>query len=174
MPVVNKHFGLCRECNNIRLHGNKWGKKPKESSHKVKKEPKKSLSAPENSIEMRIKHIIDNPNKRLTHIVNAGRSCGKNYAMDILTYAEVFKRSEHKCEECGAALNDVFQDENGKVIANFRYSHIVPKSIAPELRYNPENFNNLCLADHMKWENGDKKSMKIYKKNKEKFPNYIK
>ena len=88
-------------------------------------------------------------------------------------YLKCFNQSNHVCEECGVELPNYFRDANNKVVARYQYSHIVPKSIAPNLRYDINNVNILCLKCHQKWENGDKKSMKIYEKNKIAFPNFF-
>ena len=69
---------------------------------------------------------------------------------------------------------DEFLDPSGKVNARYRYSHIIPKSISPELRHSIDNINHLCMSCHQKWDFGDKKSMKIYPKNKAKFPGFLK
>lgn len=89
-------------------------------------------------------------------------------------YEECFNNSNHKCEECGKNLPTEFRDDNGKVLARYRYSHVIPKSIAPELRHEEININHLCLEHHQEWENGDKESMKIYLKNKARLPQYFK
>jgi len=82
-------------------------------------------------------------------------------------YKECFDQSDHRCEECGKRLNDEFRDDDGRVIARWRYSHIIPKSIAPRLRHIVLNINHLCLEHHEMWENGDKESMNIFEKNQE-------
>ena len=88
-------------------------------------------------------------------------------------YLECFNLSNHQCEECGVSLPTDFRDINGKVIARWRYSHILPKSIYPELRHSVENINHLCLLHHTQWDHGDKTTMKIYKLNSKKFPNHL-
>ena len=81
--------------------------------------------------------------------------------------------SLHACEECGLKLNNKFRDCDGKIINRFRYSHIIPKSINGNLRHSLDNINHLCFECHSKWENGDKKSMQIFPKNKKRFPQYL-
>lgn len=88
-------------------------------------------------------------------------------------YLESFNSSNHECEECGTSLPNEFRDEDQKIIARWRYSHIIPKSIAPDLRHSVENINNLCLNCHSEWENGFKAGMRIFAKNLKKFPNYL-
>lgn len=167
MPIVNKHFGLCQDCNNIRMHGSKWGKQSPHKEKKKKEPARKSMFVD-----------LASGNDKTVYHVYGGRRSGKSMIaklfMDNAFYKQVFNRSDHKCEECSTQLNDVFEDESGKVLNRWRYSHIIPKSIAPELRHEVGNMNNLCLKCHMEWENGDKKSMKIYKGNKERWPQYIK
>lgn len=69
------------------------------------------------------------------------------------------------CEECNAKLPNEFKDENGRLVAIYRYSHIITKKSAPEFRYNPMNINILCLTCHTKWETGNRKEMNIYENN---------
>ena len=96
-----------------------------------------------------------------------------NYEKDNNFYKECFDSCKvHKCEECNVDLPKVFEHD-GKVVARWRYSHIIPKSIAPKLRRVIDNINHLCFNCHSKWEFGDKMSMKIYDKNQEKYPNYL-
>lgn len=158
--IVNKHFGLCNGCNNERLHGNKYGKqydniktkqKPFKTNKTKKKKAKKSLFF--QSVE----------NKALS-----------NFEKDEILYEKCFNLSSHRCEECGTQLPDQFRDDNGKIIARWRYSHIIPKSIAPELRHKVENINHLCIKDHGRWEGGDKENMNIFNENSKKFPKYFK
>lgn len=92
---------------------------------------------------------------------------------DELFYLECFNNSNHKCEECNTSLPNEFRDADDKIIARFRYSHVIPKSIAPELRHKIENINHLCLECHNRWEHGDKSSMNIFAENLKNFPNYL-
>ena len=84
-----------------------------------------------------------------------------------------FNQSNHKCEECGKQLPTEFRNEEGKIIARWRYSHIVAKSIAPELRHDTNNINHLCLDHHTQWDFGNKDEMKVYTKNAQKLPKYF-
>lgn len=88
-------------------------------------------------------------------------------SLDEELYELIFNTHPHECEECGISLPSDFRDDKGKVLARWQYSHILPKSTYPELRHNPLNMNRLCLNHHEKWENGDKKSMSIWKGNVE-------
>tara|TARA_R110000772_G_scaffold13035_4_gene38980 strand:- start:7744 stop:8238 length:495 start_codon:yes stop_codon:yes gene_type:complete len=152
--IVNKHFGLCRKCNNKRLHGSEFGK-----TYKFTPKPSKlrrgALKPAQGKLSTRKKPM------------------GKNLLLDEEFYEKCFNASNHKCEECGKQLPDEFRGDDGKVIARWRYSHIIPKSIAPELRHEIENINHLCLEHHSKWENGDKKSMRIYDGNVLRLPKYF-
>ena len=166
--IVNKHFGLCLECNNLRLHGSKYGKqykgigsnkksflapkKPKKFRNKSKGKPKKSL-------------FVSNLKEKdeLTTLQK-----------DEIFYEECFNScKDHKCENCREELPSVFRDEEGKIVARFRYSHIIPKSIASHLRHVLKNINHLCARCHTRWDHGDKYNMKIYSENVKKFPNYF-
>ena len=163
--IENKHFFLCGNCNKDRLRVNKDSnsllryidtKNKKQTLKTVvlkKKEPsKKYLFSPLSTKRKNTKEkILDDEN----------------------FYLECFNLSDHRCEECNASLPEEFSDSSGKVIARWRYSHIVPKSIAPELRHNTENINHLCLECHGKWENGNKAEMSIFESNFKRFPNYL-
>ena len=41
-------------------------------------------------------------------------------------------------------------------------SHILTKGAHPEMAHDPRNVNILCFEMHNKWENGDRKSMRVY------------
>jgi hypothetical protein len=163
--VVNSHFKLCDIHNQERLKASKTskidrvcytidkGKKPIRIKEKGKnKENRGSL------------FVNDNVKVKIT---------SNNLIKDEEFYLECFNLSDHKCEECGCDLPTNFRNADGKVEARYRYSHIIPKSIAPELRHNVDNINHLCLVDHQEWENGNKVGMKIFAKNLEKFPNFL-
>ena len=45
-------------------------------------------------------------------------------------------------------------------------SHILTKGAHPSLRHDKRNINLVCMEHHQIWEFGDRKSMKIYEKNK--------
>ena len=162
--IVNKHFGLCRDCNNERLHGSKNGK-----SYNISKKETKPLRAKINRIDHKVKDGIK--------VVFGGQRKSKsfqNILLDEMFYEKCFNKSNHKCEECGVSLPDQFRNEEGKVIARWRYSHIIAKSIAPELRHDTNNINHLCLKHHTQWDHGNKRDMSIYEKNRLKVPNYLK
>lgn len=159
--IINKHFGLCQECNNLRLYGNKYGKQYKETFSN-----KKPIRAVKNSIKKKSKQSL------FTSIIKK-ESKQTVLEKDEIFYQECFNQSNHKCEECNCDLPTIFRDEDGKIIARWRYSHIIPKSIASELRHRMININHLCLKHHTMWDFGDKKSMKIYKTNQVRFPNYL-
>lgn len=148
--VVNKFHMMCQQCNNMRLHGSKFGK-----THKFT--PKRNSSPSVASKAKRDRRIKE----------------------DEEFYETVFNSKPHECEECrlngiNTPLPNEFRDYEGKVNARWQYSHVVPKSITPKhLRHDPLNMNRLCLQHHEQWENGDSKSMKIYAKNKMNFPSYL-
>lgn len=156
-PIVNKHFGLCLECNNIRLHGSKYGKQHKFTN--TKRTPLRTRQ---------------NKNKSLfSNLEPKQKASVKRLSQDEAFYEACFSKSNHRCEECGKRLPTEFRDAEGNVNARWRYSHIVAKSIAPELRHNEENINHLCAEHHTQWDHGDKKAMKIYEENSKKFPQYF-
>jgi hypothetical protein len=156
-PIVNKHFGLCLECNNIRLHGSKHGKQHKFTN--TKRTPLRSRKNKSNSLFSNLE-----PKKKASTT---------RLELDEQFYLRCFEKSNHRCEECGKRLPTEFRDSEGNVNARWRYSHIVAKSIAPELRRNEDNINHLCQEHHTQWDHGDRKVMKIYEKNAAKFPRYF-
>lgn len=169
--IVNKHFGLCDECNNIRLHGSKYGKQ-----YKHTKKPRKSLKSYENNLKQTNKKQSRGTKNRKSLFTTNIKLKKKEKTMlelDEEFYKKCFDNSDHKCEECNCDLPTNFRNEDGFIEARWRFSHILPKSIAPELRHNIDNINHLCLSDHQEWENGDKKSMKIYTKNKARWGKYF-
>ena len=163
--VTNKWFKLCSGCNNKRIHGNEYGK-PIDYKEKEIKPIRASKSKSTN------KRIIDKGKAKVSKD-NKSKTT-KKIELDEIFYEKCFKLSNHKCEECSEKLPDEFRNDEGKVIYRARYSHIVPKSIASELRHVVNNINHLCIKCHQKWDFGDKKEMKIYSKNQLMFPNYLK
>lgn len=153
--IVNSHFRLCRKCNDDRLSE----KRPEKSKSFIKS---KKVQIKRNK-PLKSSGYIKVPEDRLK--VKIGQ--------DNDVYRQVFNSRSCDCEECGKNLNEEFEDEEGNVIARHTYSHIVPKSIAPELRHNINNFNRLCLECHVRWENGDKENMRIFLKNVKLFPEYL-
>jgi nitrate reductase cytochrome c-type subunit len=161
--ISNAFFGLCLICNNNRLQSNR-GVKKNEATKYIQKD-KKLSSAAENRLKFEFKESLrrkTNEKKRNSAIIE-----------DEKFYEQSFNLSNHKCEECNKQLPTDFRGEDGKVIARWRYSHVIPKSIAPELRHNLLNINNLCLQCHQEWENGNKFKMNIFNNNYTNFSNYL-
>ena len=161
--IKNAFHKLCMECNNERLEAKKPAKVYTLSSSKTK-----SVKSKETRLKRKVRDGEKIKKKQ-------GRKMGKNFELDEIFYEKSFNQCKiHECEECRNPLPTEFRDDNGKVIARFRYSHIIAKSIGPEIRHDLNNINHLCLACHTVWDFGDKKSMKIYAKNKLRFPQYLK
>ncbi len=158
--VVNKFHQMCADCNNIRLHGSKYGKVGKlvQTKRKPVRTAKKGLKG-RVSISARVRVGV--------------RTTRDKIIEDEAFYEKCFNMSNNKCEECGEELPSAFLTDSGKVAARWRYSHIIPKSIAPKLRHDTNNINHLCLKHHSEWENGNKEKMKIFKGNKKRFPNHL-
>lgn len=182
--IVNKYFELCQGCNNIRLHGNKYGKQSSfiriDSKFNKRSERELLRRVMKGDSSHKVKRTLDNSNKREVRVIVGGRRFGRSHAIKIwriqqdeIFYEKCFNTSNHKCEECGKNLPQDFRDDDNKVIARWRYSHIIAKSIAPELRYTIKNINHLCLEHHTQWDFGDKKIMKIYKSNSKRFPQFF-
>ena len=160
--LVNSFHGLCSFCNNKRLED---AKNSKPCNHN--KIERGALKTAVNRIERNVASGVK-PTKKKNNKTKDKIKLDENF------YEECFNTSNHKCEECNAQLPDEFLDPSGKVNARYRYSHIIPKSISPELRHSIDNINHLCMSCHQNWDFGDKKSMKIYPKNKVKFPGFLK
>lgn len=65
----------------------------------------------------------------------------------------VWDHKPHYCEECMKPLHDY---------SAVYCSHILTRGAHPEMAHDPRNINILCFRHHNQWENGDKKSMRIY------------
>jgi len=104
--ITNSHFSLCRKCNDERLEERKDKKVHKHTTldkntlkpneNKVKSKTKRSLSSPDFSKEEKKPDLIK---------------------LDELFYEECFNLSDHKCEECGVNLPEIFRDLDGKIVA---------------------------------------------------------
>jgi len=113
-----------------------------------------------------------NHNGKSREQISKGRSKKKDNSKttdmilkDEVFYELCFLEKRQVCEECGKKLPNIFKDENNKVVARHRYSHILPKSTHPKLRHNIDNINILCFDCHYKWEFGNRKSMNLYESN---------
>ena len=60
------------------------------------------------------------------------------------------------CEECGREIT---------FPSPVNVSHILSRGAHPDKSHDPRNVNILCFDCHARWENGDRKNMKIYPKN---------
>lgn len=146
--VVNQKYSLCEGCNFIRLHGIS-----KEEVRRGTIVVKVITSKPK---ARKLSQKVQNLLKR--------EKFAEVKRLDFETYRKVFDENPHECEECGAALNDIFEID-GEILNIWQYSHIASKAAYPEFRHNSKNFNRLCLVHHNQWEFGNRKVMKIYVKN---------
>lgn len=71
-------------------------------------------------------------------------------------YKWVWEHKPHYCEETMRPLPNYS--------ATF-ISHILTRGANPEMAHDPRNVNILCFEMHNKWENGDRKGMRIYPAN---------
>lgn len=71
-------------------------------------------------------------------------------------YKWCWQHYPHRCEETMKPLN--------QYSATY-ISHILTRGAHPEMAHDPRNVNILCFQMHNKWENGDRESMRIYRKN---------
>jgi hypothetical protein len=158
---ANAFHKLCETCNLKRLEESKYNKINKHT--RIERKSSKTK-------ETRFKRTVDKGVKD-----KKSKKVNKNIKLDELFYKECFNScNDHKCEECNTQLPTNFKSDDGKILYRARYSHIIAKSIAPELRHIVKNINHLCFTCHQKWEFGNKKSMKIYSKNKLRLPKYFK
>lgn len=163
--IVNSHYRLCDECNKLRLKSFKASKLIIEYNRTIL--DKKPLKRVEKSLKDKNKGSL------FINIAHKNKRSKDKILKDELFYEQCFNNSDHKCEECDELLPDNFRNSQNKVEARWRYSHIIPKSIAPELRHDIDNINHLCLKCHGEWENGNKVEMRIFSKNYKKFPNFL-
>lgn len=68
-------------------------------------------------------------------------------------YRFCWKHKPHVCEECMKPL---------KEYSATYISHIRTRGAFPEMAFDCRNVNILCVEHHNQWENGDRKSMRIY------------
>lgn len=68
-------------------------------------------------------------------------------------YRFCWKHKPHICEECMKPL---------KEYSATYISHIRTRGAFPEMAFDCRNVNILCFNHHNQWENGDRKSMRIY------------
>lgn len=66
----------------------------------------------------------------------------------------VWSKKNHWCEETIKPLGDHFKA--------IYCSHILTRGANPEMAHDPRNINILCPEMHDKWENGNRKEMRIY------------
>ena len=143
--------GLCKDC----VFENNHGGKNKFEVYKERKSLRIRIDKPKTSI-----YIKEN-NKRAREAKN------NQIEADKAVYREVFELRHPFCEECDAPLPTIFEDSNGKIVANYRFSHILGKGAHAKYRHESWNFNLLCFDCHQTWDFGDKISMKIYPKNRQ-------
>lgn len=65
----------------------------------------------------------------------------------------VWDHKPHYCEECMKPLRNY---------SAVYCSHILTRGGNPEMAHDPRNINILCFEHHNKWENGNRKRMRIY------------
>lgn len=83
---------------------------------------------------------------------------GKRAKVNQVFYKWVWSNKPHVCEETGIVL---------LTYSACYISHIISRGSHPEMAHDPRNTNVLSLEAHNKWENGNRKSMKIYSQNRE-------
>ena len=68
----------------------------------------------------------------------------------------VWEHKPHQCEETLRPLPSY---------SAVYCSHILTRGAHPEIAHDPRNINILCFEAHNRWENGDRKAMRIYPAN---------
>ena len=68
----------------------------------------------------------------------------------------VWDNKPHRCEETMKPLPSY---------SAVYCSHILTRGAHPEIAHDPRNINILCFEAHNRWENGDRKTMRIYPAN---------
>ena len=71
-------------------------------------------------------------------------------------YRFCWAHKSHVCEETMRPL---------KQYSATYVSHILTKGAHPEMAHDPRNVNILCFEMHNRWENGDRRNMRIYAAN---------
>ena len=93
-----------------------------------------------------------NKKPKYTKIKPVSKKMQEMHKIDQEFYREIWNSRAHYCENCNKYLGDEFEN-NGKPIALYRYSHIIPKSVYPFLRHYPKNIKLLCLQCHTNFDN---------------------
>lgn len=65
----------------------------------------------------------------------------------------IWEHKPHQCEETLRPLSSY---------SAVYCSHILTRGSHPEMAHDPRNINILCFEMHNRWENGDRKNMRIY------------
>lgn len=73
---------------------------------------------------------------------------------DTAFYNEIWAERNHSCEECGRNLGDTWK--------RYMFSHLITKGAHPDLRYDKRNIVLKCLECHNRWENGDRRNMRVF------------
>lgn len=71
-------------------------------------------------------------------------------------YHFMWENKPHYCEECLKPLQNY---------SSVWVSHILSRGAFPEMAHDPRNVNILCDRHHTQWETGERRKMRIYKKN---------
>lgn len=81
---------------------------------------------------------------------------GNHEENNVRFYRWVWDHRPHWCEECMRPLREY---------SAVHVSHIESRGNGPAMAYDPRNVNILCLRCHNTWENGDRRRMRIYRRN---------
>lgn len=68
----------------------------------------------------------------------------------------IWEHKPHVCEECLKPLREY---------SAVYCSHILSRGAYPEMAFDARNINLLCFNCHQRWENGDRRAMRIYDRN---------
>jgi hypothetical protein len=154
--IINKTYWLCNDCNYIRL----YNKTKFEVS--IERQKQKQKKIPLSTHRKSKKPLKSSKNYLKQERLEKRRKVLKK---DRELYFYWFSTKPCECEECGAGLPDIFENDDGSIVYIAQYSHILSKGAFPEFRHHKLNGNRLCLFHHNQWEFGDRESMKIFKSN---------
>ena len=118
-----------------------------------------------------LKKQRDNPTKAKA-IKSVSSNQKKKWDKDKIVYKQVWdSHPSHRCEECGKFLGRMnLKMKMEEVLHPEYFSHIISKGSNPTtLRWEPLNFNLLCLTCHSRYEfssSENRKKMKIYDEDK--------
>ena len=84
--------------------------------------------------------------------VKASKKAPAKIKSDTAFYTECWQSLPHACKECGKPFDQPMR---------WMFAHILPKSVYPTLRHNPQNIVLLCFDHHRQLDQGRASEMRI-------------